>query len=215
MTKSVCSRIMLILLLFSFLSGFLLVRSGTVQASPEAVVEVLPSSNSAQVGQTFTVNVTIVDVQNLYGVEATVNWNSSILQLANFDIRFGEADGVLYNPFSPINSSQEGKLSVASTSVPPALPFNGSGNIVRITFNVTNSGNSSIGLESQLYDYPPPDREPRVSMPIEHSTVGGQFSTTVVEIPDSVVLLAFTVLTVSALVLSKKMIRKRALTSRF
>jgi hypothetical protein len=215
MTKSVYSRAIMILLLFSFLSGFVLIRRSTVQASPDTVVEVLPSSNSANVGQTFMVNVTIIDVQNLYGVEATVNWNSSILQLVSFDIRCGQADGVLYNPILSINSSEEDQVSVASTSIPPALPFNGSGNIVRITFNVTNSGYSSIDLESKLQDYPPPDREPHISLPIEHSTVGSQFSTSVVEIPNSAILLAFTVLTVSAIVLSKKMTRKRPLTSHF
>jgi hypothetical protein len=52
-------------------------------------------------------------------------------------------------------------------------------------------------------------------MPIDHSTVGGQFSTTVVEIPNSAIFLVFTVLTVSALVLSKKTTRKRALALRF
>jgi hypothetical protein len=209
MIKSVYLRTIMVLLLFSFLSGFLLIRRSTVQASPETVVEVLPSSNQANVGQTFTINVTIVDVQNLYGVEATVKWNSSILQLANFDIRFGQADGVLYNTiFGPFNSSQEGQLSVWGNSLPPALPFNGSGNIVRITFNVTNSGDCSIDLESKLQDYPPPDREPRISLPIDHSTVGGQFSTEVVEIPNSAIFLIFTVLTVSALVFSKKMAKK-------
>jgi hypothetical protein len=202
--KSICSQIILVFLLASFLS----IRPVAVQASPDAVVEVVPSTSSTDVGQMFTINVTVVDVQNLYGVETTVYWNSSILQLANFDIRFGQADGVLYNPYPPINSSQEDQLSVASTSLPPALPFNGSGNIVRITFNVTNSGFANIDLEAQLYDYPPPDREPRISLPIQHTTNGGKFSTAVPEIPDSAILVVFTVLTASALVLSKKMTRK-------
>jgi hypothetical protein len=213
MTKSVHLKTIMILLLFSFLSGFLLIRRSTVQAMPEVVVEVLPSSNQANVGETFTINVTIINVQNLYGVEATVNWNSSILQLANFDIRFGQADGVLYNPFPPINSSQKGQLSVASTSVPPALPFNGNGNIVRITFNVTNSGYSSIDLESKLQDYPPPDRNPRISLPIQHTTIGSSFSTVIPEIPNSAILLVFVILTASALMFSRRIRGKRASTS--
>jgi len=99
--------------------------------------------------------------------------------------------------------------------VGPAPPFNGTGNIVRITFNVTDTGYSSFDLtESQLWDYARV-REPPISMPIDHYTVGGQFSTTVVEIPNSVILLVFTVLTISALVVSKKTIRKRARVSVF
>lgn len=210
MVRSLHSRIMLFLLLFSFLSGSLLVRRSTVQASPGAIVEVVPSSNLADVGQTFTINVTIIGVQNLYGVEVTVNWNSSVLRLANFDIRFGQVDGVLYSPFPPINSSQEGQLSVATTSLPPAPPFNGSGNVVRVTFSVISSGSSIIDLESQLYDYPPPDREPRISLSIQHTTIGGQFGPMIPEIPNSVFLLVLMILTVSALLFSKKMTGKRA-----
>jgi hypothetical protein len=190
-----------------------------VRASEGTVVEVLPDVVSANVHQSFTINITVLDVQNLYGLDVTADWNSSVLQLVNVDVRLGhtDTDGVLYNssltsaPFIIVNSTQAGRYEIAATSEAPAPSFNGTGNIVRITFNVTRSGNSSIGLESQLSDYPPPDREPRLSLPIEHSTVGGQFSTTVVEIPNSAILLAFAAITVSALGLSKKTFRKRAI----
>jgi hypothetical protein len=205
MFKSICSQIILVFLLASFSS----IRTCTVQASPDTVVEVMPSTSSADLGQTFTINVIVIDVQNLYGVEATVHWNASILQLANFDIRFGQTDGVLYKPYYPINSSQEDQVSVAGTSESPALPFNGSGNILRITFNVTSSGSTDIDLEAQLYDYPPLDREPRVSWPIQHTTNGGKLGPVVLEISDSTILIVLAVLTAPALVLSKKMARKR------
>ncbi|MGD0495537.1 MAG: cohesin domain-containing protein [Candidatus Bathyarchaeia archaeon] len=215
------SRIILIALFALFSSSNLFIRTNVVRGSPETVVEVVPYTSTADVGQSFTVNITVLNVQDLYGVEATVNWNSSVLELSNVDIRLGhtDADGVLYNtsstspPFIAENSTQDGQYVIAATSTGPAPSFNGSGNIVRITFNVTNSGHSNIDLESQLYDYPPPDREPRVSLPIQHTTIGGQFNTTVAEIPNSAILLVFTVLTVSTLVLSKKMTRKRAPTS--
>ena len=48
--------------------------------------------------------------------------------------------------------------------------------IVTITFNVTSIGDSKLDLETQLYDYPPPDREPRISWPIEHQTIDGSFN---------------------------------------
>lgn len=211
-SKSIGSQIMLIFLLASILSVLLLIRTGPVQASDETVVEILPSTSSASLGQTFTVNVTVSDVQNLYGVEATVSWNSSILQLANLDVRLGQDDGVLNNnTFLAQNSTQEDQLSVAGTSVNPAPPFNGSGNIVRITFNVINSGYSSIDLESQLYDHPPPDG---ISSPIQHTTIGGSFVKVTPEIPNSAIFLVFTILTASALVLSKKMTRRSGHASR-
>jgi hypothetical protein len=223
MLRFIKSRIILIALFALFSSSNLFIRTNVVRGSPETAVEVVPYASTADVSQSFTINITVLNVQDLYGVEATVNWNSSVLEFSNVDIRLGhtDADGALYNtsstspPFIAENSTQDGQYTIAATSIAPAPSFNGSGNIVRITFNVTNSGNSSIGLESQLYDYPPPDREPRISLPIQHTTIGGQFNTTIAEIPNSAILLVFTVLTVSALVLSKKITRKRALTSVF
>jgi hypothetical protein len=215
---------MILIVLFAlFSSSTLFIRTSAVRGSPETAVDVLPYASAYSVGQSFTINITVLNVQNLYGVEATVNWNSSVLELSNVDIRLGhtDIDGVLYNtsstspPFIAENSTQDGQYAIAATSTGPAPSFNGSGNIVRITFNVTNSGHSNVDLESQLYDYPPPDREPRVSNPIEHTTTGGQFNTTVAEIPNSAILLVFTALTVSALVLSKKIARKRTSASVF
>jgi hypothetical protein len=217
------SGILLVALFALFSSLTLPIRTSVVRGSPETAVQVVPYANTAGVGQVFTINITVLNVQNLYGIEATVKWNSSVLELNSIGIRLGhtDTDGVLYNtsstspPFIAENSTQNGQYAIAATSTAPAPSFNGSGNIVRITFKVTNSGHSNIDLESQLQDYPPPDRQPRVSLPIQHTTTGGQFDTTVAEIPNSAILLVFTVLTVSALLLSKKITRKRAPASVF
>jgi len=215
------SQIILISAFVLFLPLNFLVRTSFAQGT---VVEVLPNATSANVGQSFAINITVADVQNLWAVAVAVEWNSSVLQLVNVDVRLGhtDTDGVLYNstptnsPYIAVNSTYPGYYEIVGTSESPAPSFNGTGNIVRLTFNVTNSGYSSIDFsESELRDYPPPDREPRLSLPIDHSTVGGQFSTTVVEIPDSVIFLVFTVVIVSALVLSKKTTGKRALKGRF
>jgi hypothetical protein len=197
-----------------FLALNFLVRTSFAQGT---VVEVLPSTVSADVGQSFAINVTVADVQNLYAVDVIVNWNSSVLQLVNADVRLApaDADGVLYNSsgdsvlIETNNLTSPGSYEISATSVGPAPPFNGTGNIVIITFNVTGSGYSSIDLtESQLWNYALVN-EPPISMQINHSTVGGQFSTTTIaEIPDSAIPLVFMVITVSTLVLSKKMTKK-------
>jgi len=54
---------------------------------------------------------------------------------------------------------------------PPS--FNGSGNIVRIAFNVIKSGNTKLTLESELADKPPAGA---VASEIPHITIGGIFS---------------------------------------
>jgi hypothetical protein len=205
------------MLLALFLPMNFLIRTSFVQASQGTVVEVLPSAISADVGQSFTINITILSVQNLYALDVTVTWNSSVLQLVDVDVRLAptDTDGVLYNSsLAPVyietNSTYPGNYEIAATSLYPAPPFNGTGNIVRITFTVTGSGYSSIDLtKSQLWDYARV-RDPPISMPIEHSTVGGQFNTTIAEISNAAILVVFALVTVWALVLSEKTARKHA-----
>lgn len=154
----------------------------SVHAAPETVVKVDPTMSFANVSEVFTINIVILDVQNLYGVEVTLYWNASIVEVANVDLRLGvesHPDGILHEPIYVAENStirEQGKYCLAATSVYPAPSFNGSGNIVRITFNATSYGNSQLNLESELYDYPPPDREPRISLPIEHTTIDGSFA---------------------------------------
>ena len=98
------------------------------------------------------------------------------------DVRLGVetySDGVLHEIDSspPLfiaenNITQTlGQYRLVATSMNPAPSFNGSGNIVKITFNPLSLGDSILDLESQLSDYPPLDREPRISFPIDHTTM--------------------------------------------
>ena len=173
-------------------------------AALETVVKVEPDDVSCIVGETVTFNITIVDVQNLYGIEVVVYWNSSILQVANTDIRLGETDGALHGSFFHDDSLQDDRYTLVASSVDPAPSFNGSGNIVRIYFDVINVGSGILNIETQLYDYPPPEREPRVSFPIEHTTVDGLIVIAIPEFSNAHILIIFVVLTIVAAIVSKK-----------
>jgi len=200
--------ILWILSLASLLLTPFLIQVVFVNAAPETIVKVEPYKSSVNVTETFTVNITVIDVQNLYGIDITLQWNPAILEAVNIDVRLGQTDGVLHNPIYTVkNSTQKGKYVLAALSMTPAPPFDGNGSIVRIAFNVTNCGNSTIDLETELYDYPPPDREPRVSWPIEHVTTDGVF-TEIPEFPDAIIILLFMAVTFFAVVFSRKAFRK-------
>lgn len=178
-------------------------KAPITKASSQTIVRIDPNTNIANVSTKFTINITIVDVQNLYALEVALNWNSSVLAVANVDTRLGQPDGVLYGtPFIAQNSTQADRYSFAATSVGPAPPFNGSGIIVRIIFEVIDSGSCPLDLESQLYDYAPLDRYPRVSLPIDHTTIGGVFGTAVPEIQKVLFAAMFLVLTVFTVAIS-------------
>jgi len=153
-----------------------------VSSQISTTVRVMPSTVSALLGESFTVTISLSNVQNLYGLEVILNWNPAVLRATTIDIRLGVEsfpDGVLHeSSYSPPifiaenNLTQtEGEYRLVATSMAPAPSFNGSGNIVRITFDSTNLGDSALDLDSQLFDYPPIDRDPRISFTIDHTTL--------------------------------------------
>jgi len=173
-------------------------------ALPDTSVIVEPNESSAIVGDSFSVNVTIVDVQNLYGLEAILSWNSTILALVNVEVQLGQDGGVLNAPiYVAENSTQGSRYTVSATSTNPAPSFNGTGNIVRLNFSVIGLGTSELDLQTQLYDYPPSDRDPHLSLPITHADVDGLFQSVIPEFPNYLVLVAALVLTLFSAVLSK------------
>jgi len=187
-----------------------LIQVAVVQAAPETIVKVEPYPSYANVGETSAINLTVADVQNLYGVEVTLYWNASILQVVSVDLRLGvesHPDGVLHESiFIAENkvTQEQGKYRLAATSVAPAPSFNGTGNIVRVTFTVTSPGNCTLDLETELWDYPAPNQG---SMPIEHTTIDGFFGV-IPEFPKTIILPLFMFLTIFVVVLRKKISRK-------
>lgn len=166
-----------ILFTISFLLIFLLRISPTKEST--TTVKVDPDVISASLNETFTINITILDVQNLYAIEISLSWNETILQLTSVEVRLNinesHPDGVLYGPVYWENETSPNKYSLWGTSYNQTPPFYGSGNIVRLTFTVRAAGNCTFDLESKLYDWPPPDRVPRISQPIDHITLDGVF----------------------------------------
>lgn len=150
-----------------------MIQLATIKATPETIMKVEPRVNTAEVGESFTVNITLFKVQNLFGVEVGLRWDAAILQMVNTDVRLGHPDGVLHKPIWKNETKREGQYTLYGTSMYRQTPsFNGSGNVVRITFNVTKIGGCRLNLESELRDKPP--RED-VASPIMHTTVDGFF----------------------------------------
>ena len=170
----------LIFLVILFFSIFCQCYIASAQAS--AAVRIEPSTVFAHLGEFFTVTISLSSVQNLYGIEVILKWNPAILRATNVDVRLGIetfSDGVLHESLQdpPIfiaknNLTQNmAEYMLVATSMAPAPSFNGGGNIFRITFEPIGLGDSELSLESQLFDYPPVGREPRISLPIEHTAV--------------------------------------------
>lgn len=169
------------LLRTTFLLALIITQIAAGKATSGTTIRVEPYASIAQVGESFTINITLTDIQNLYGVEVILRWNASILQVVGVDVRLGvesHPDGVLHEDILIAENETRndvGRYWLAAASTAPAASFYGGGNIVIITFNVTGAGSCKLDLETELYDWPPPERDPPESWPIWHTTIDGFF----------------------------------------
>ena len=122
------------------------------------------STSQPHVGDTLTVNIKISNVQNLFGVDVTLNWNPSVLSVVSATSQLGvesHSGGVLHETSSypievvdDIASQSIGEYHLLATSTGSASPFSGSGTIATVTFKVTSSGSTGLTLASELSDHP-------------------------------------------------------------
>ncbi|MGA3111771.1 MAG: cohesin domain-containing protein [Candidatus Bathyarchaeia archaeon] len=151
-------------------------------------VSVTPQTNTVLVHQTFTVKIEVSNVQNLYAIDFTLDYNSAVIQLTTAHPDLGTdaiaGGGVLYgSPITTdINSLQSGglyyntSLSTSSeyrlfaTSAGTAQPFSGSGTLATLTFTVIGTGQSPLTLSSTLTDHP---QSGETSNPITHNDLSG------------------------------------------
>jgi len=149
-----------------------------VKAQATTTVTVTPQTSTPVVGQTITISIQLNNVQNLYGIDVTLNWNPSLLSLqpGSNQTFLGVSNGVLNAPISVVLDSAIqaiGEFHLAAVSVAPATAFSGSGTIATLKFTVTSAGKSSLTLNSTLPSYSLTESEP-----IAHTDVSGTVDAT-------------------------------------
>jgi hypothetical protein len=186
-------------------------------------VAVKPSESTPRLGETITINITIANVQNLYALDVTLQWNTSALTVVNVNLRLGvesHSDGVLHGSrlnyddstlvsgdifVEESNVSQEiGEYHLVATSIGSATnSFSGSGNIAILTFNVTSIGHSELDLTTELADY-----NPSGSSFIDHTDLNGSVNAVIPEFPSAAALMLFFIVATIAVLFSKKLMKK-------
>jgi hypothetical protein len=175
-----------------FVASLLVVLPIQMVKAQTTTVSVAPQNSTVSIGKTVIVTIQLSNVQNLYGLDVTLDYNNTVLQLTNEQPDLGTLaipGGVLYgNPVTTdINSLQSGGLyyntslstpseyHLFSFSAGTAPSFNGSGTIVTLTFRVIGAGKSPLTLSSNLSDHPAPTE---TSSPIPHNDVSGTVDVT-------------------------------------
>lgn len=201
------------------------IQTATSQTSSGTTVKIVPQVSTARTNETLTINITINDVPNLYGIDVTLNWNTSILQVLNVDTRLGvEAylDGVLHgNSLSydagsmvsgdilvkeNITDQETGEYHIAAACVGIGDSFNGSGTIAILTFKVLTMGHSELTLLSELADRPVADET--ISTPIDHTDISGSVDVVIPEFPSITIVIVLLASVAATLLYSKKTLKK-------
>lgn len=182
-----------------------------VFAQSNTAVKAVASSSQPRIGDTLTVNITISNVQNLYGVDVTLSWNTNVLMVTNAKSLLGvetHPEGVLHESSTDTlmvaedSASQEtGQYTLTATSVGSASAFNGNGIIATVTFNVTGTGATGLSVESELSDKPATGQ---TSNFIAHTDTADAVDAVVPEFP-SILLVGFLIVAATAaLIVTKK-----------
>lgn len=139
------------------------VTAAPVAQTNQTVVSVQPSTQTIGTGDTAIVEIQVADVSDLFGADLTIRFDPAILQVIDANPL---VPGVQVEPgaFLDISGGKgfvvkneadntTGTINYAATLLSPAPAVSGTGPIVRIAFQGTAPGTSSVKLESvQLSD---------------------------------------------------------------
>ena len=168
------------LILLLLVTSLLFVLPFQIVKAQTTTVSVSPQDNTVSVGQTLTVHIEISNVENLYGVDIALTWDTSMLKLDSNQSFVGVASGILNTPVTVVQDTADqstGEYHIVATSENPAGPFSGSGQVATLTFTVTSAGQSQLTFlnpNEQLASYP---QSGETSQFISATVVNGNVST--------------------------------------
>jgi len=127
--------------------------------SPEAMIYVDPPTSIASLGETFTVEVKIAKVKNLYAYQFKLKWEPGFLGVTNVtEGPFLNASGTyrtyfvpkIYNEPDPMGVSSYIYVACTLLGEPATAAASGNGTLATIKFIVNDAGNTSLHLHDTL-----------------------------------------------------------------
>ena len=154
--------------------GVALVYFFMMRSTSQTTIYVSPQTLSRAIGQSFTVNVSISNITDLYGWQVKLVWNATILNITGIaDIReslFLKTGGSTL--FVPKLNTTAGYVLLACTLYNTTSGVSGDGTLATIQFNVRGNGRCSLDLyDTMLID--------SSEQQITHTVADGDFRTSV------------------------------------
>jgi hypothetical protein len=172
------------------------------------------SSSQLKVGDTLTVNVKVSNAVDLYGVDVTLSWNTSVLEAVSASNALGvesHSNGVLHGSSAyPIDVEEDavtdGQYHLLATSQGSSTPsFSGSGTIATVTFNVTGVGQANLSLDD--VELSTRDSTGEISLVTPETNVS-TVTAAIPEFPVTALILALAVAAAAIIIIATKKISK-------
>ena len=145
-------------------------------------VHVNPESIKIGVDQEFTVKIEVTAVENLYGLDIQLEWDTYFLDYVSPTVTIpveNSTHGILHEPVIMLKDAVNqtaGTYWIAFASIYPTSAFSGNGTVFEMTFRAKTLGTSSIDIvSSELADFD--------GQPIAHCSISG---TVQIKIPGDV-----------------------------
>ena len=162
------------LITFDALNCWLIMQDGT-QIHPSTFkrgklavtntkLAVEPATLTGQVNETVKANITVYNVQNLYGIEFNITWDPTVL--TPIKVHY-QTPWTKENPLRNVTTT--GEYALAVTAMYPAQPYSGNHTFVNMEFKILKTGLTQITIKySKLGD--------SKSKAITHAKVNAIFS---------------------------------------
>jgi hypothetical protein len=168
------SWMMLVILLLAF-TAMGTINVGTVSGETLPVIYVDPPTITDQVGATFTVNITISDVSNLYFWEFHMSFDKTVLNVtsATEGPFLSDVDSTSWNLMPPYINNTAGTVKASNLLwYYPPEGASGNGTLCTITFQVKDMGKTTLHFYYTILATFDGDS----LLPIEHTAEDGFFS---------------------------------------
>jgi len=168
------------------------------------------------VGETFSVNISIYNVSNLFGYDFLLWYNTTLIDCLSVEWPKGHFLTPVLRPNNLFKiktiedniNETTGAVRVTATLTDGEPPKNGSGLLVKITFKATATGSTFLQLYFPGFDYPVKLSDPEGNA-IPCSTINSEV-TVIPEFTDPSIMLLLLTIVLVIIFLKKSVIRKRS-----
>jgi hypothetical protein len=120
-----------------------------VHSEGETVVQVSPLTTNVQPGESFSVDIRVENVTDLYGFDVTLHFNPAYLQVDSLALGSFLSSGFGGHGFN----NTTGIINYYNTQMAPEGPKSGSGTLFTINFTAkTTEATTPIGVDDSLSD---------------------------------------------------------------